>query len=74
MATLGVKCYEKALTFTSHKCDLDRVVEKASGTTLEDVVLYVHHIMYMELNQKDESDVDSESEDVVETETTNEKT
>ena len=59
MTVHGVKYYKKALSFANHKWDCDGLVPKESGTTMDNVVLYVRRMMYRELKQKNESDSDS---------------
>ena len=67
MAKTRVKHYRKALYFCAHKWDLKTNQPKESGSTVEDVIHYVHLRMYCVLviytNKYTDSDRNSEDED-----------
>ena len=49
MALCGIQNYRKALTFSLHKWDIEKMSPKQSGKTLDDVIYYVQTSMYNDL-------------------------
>lgn len=67
MALRGIKCYKKALAFCLQKWDMEKMVCKKSGDTVEDVIDHVRLEMYkLHHKKKDNEESEPESEELIE--------
>ena len=62
MALRGVRHFKKAMVYILHKWDDKKLTPKELGTTIDDVIYYVHEKMYIDLVVPSKDDNDSDDE------------